>query len=602
MQWSEHPIAIAPDQDFDGSIIDTGAVFQHPNGTVLAIYATSNITSNLPDGTFDGDICLAVSRDPELLVWTKLCHQPNGRIVNPTCHWCRETCPASCKENENASQPSPFPGIAARMAHRDPVAPWLDSCGDGSANKCWYALSGSGGALPGHEELGVKSAMVMWKTDYHISTSWSFVKIFWNSPGRIYSCPDFFRLPVSSSYVFGSLDGNYWIGSYTHDKHGTPHFDGPLDSSGITASAANGSLSGMGIWKTGGVGSNNVMSPNSRRVLFGTIGWTNGNPLPSLNPLTSSLHVGSVAALPRDVTEAIDGGLGLAFVPELASLRENDTHIHVSEVSANSSSFSKALYSGSQHIEVKAMFAPINESSGYGLAVLAPPSLPSGPSAKKNCSDPFVPCFGWDRGGHDSLDIMGYHGTVQQCEALCLANASCMAWTWCGVGAAGPGPRCCLKSSVPDKVAPFANMACGIAPRAKGHIPAGAMDFSNPKATQVGGVAITFDPSRQLLSVATHMNPGHTSTPLHLRSGEALSLHIFVGTLHIRTCRMLSLSSNVSCWASCADGGLIEVVANGRASLAASVPQPRANDTAVHVIGTVGVNSFEAWALKSIWT
>jgi hypothetical protein len=28
------------------------------------------------------------------------------------------------------------------------------------------------------------------------------------------------------------------------------------------------------------------------RVLFGTIGWTNGQQLPSLNPLTTSLHVG----------------------------------------------------------------------------------------------------------------------------------------------------------------------------------------------------------------------------------------------------------------------------------------------------------------------
>ena len=43
VHWAEHPIAIAPDRPFDGSIIDTGAVFQHPNGTVLAIYATSNI-------------------------------------------------------------------------------------------------------------------------------------------------------------------------------------------------------------------------------------------------------------------------------------------------------------------------------------------------------------------------------------------------------------------------------------------------------------------------------------------------------------------------------------------------------------------------------
>ena len=130
MHWAEHPIAIAPDHDFDGSIIDTGAIFQaaaprsplaprpslsiprhpffdgtsspcnaflvsfipplypppslvitqHPNGTVLAIYATSNVTSNLPSGTFDGDICLAVSEDAGLLTWRKICKQPDAGV------------------------------------------------------------------------------------------------------------------------------------------------------------------------------------------------------------------------------------------------------------------------------------------------------------------------------------------------------------------------------------------------------------------------------------------------------------------------------------------------------------------------------------------
>ena len=149
VHWAEHPIAIAPGRPFDGSIIGTGAVFQHPNGTVLAIYATSNITSNLHNGTFDGDICFARSTDPELLVWEKLCDQPSARIVNPTCHWCRETCPESCQHMLNSTLPSPFPGIGARMAHRDPVAPWLDACGDGSKEQCWYAMSGSGGKIPG---------------------------------------------------------------------------------------------------------------------------------------------------------------------------------------------------------------------------------------------------------------------------------------------------------------------------------------------------------------------------------------------------------------------------------------------------------------------
>ena len=37
-------------------------------------------------------------------------------------------------------------------------------------------MSGSGGsAIPGNEQAGGKAAMVLWKTDYLISTSWQFV-------------------------------------------------------------------------------------------------------------------------------------------------------------------------------------------------------------------------------------------------------------------------------------------------------------------------------------------------------------------------------------------------------------------------------------------
>lgn len=79
------------------------------------------------------------------------------------------------------------------------------------------------------------------KTDYNLSTSWSFVKIFWNSAGAsIYSCPDFFRLPGSDTYVFGSLDAKYWLGKYGHDAKGLPEFQGPKD--GATASVPNGTL------------------------------------------------------------------------------------------------------------------------------------------------------------------------------------------------------------------------------------------------------------------------------------------------------------------------------------------------------------------------
>lgn len=50
------------------------------------------------------------------------------------------------------------------------------------------------------------------------------------------------------------------------------------------------------------------------------------------------------------------------------------------------------------------------------------------------------------------------------------------------------------------------------------------------------------------------------------------------------------------------DGGLVEVVANGRASIAASVPTPVLTDDAVRALGATAITEFDSWSLRSIWT
>jgi hypothetical protein len=40
----------------------------------------------------------------------------------------------------------------------------------------------------------------------------------------VYSCPDFFRLPNSDTYLFGVLGGDLWLGNYSLGKDGTPTF------------------------------------------------------------------------------------------------------------------------------------------------------------------------------------------------------------------------------------------------------------------------------------------------------------------------------------------------------------------------------------------
>ena len=44
VHWTEHPVAIISDHSYDAKCVDTGSVFQHPNGTVYAVFATINAT------------------------------------------------------------------------------------------------------------------------------------------------------------------------------------------------------------------------------------------------------------------------------------------------------------------------------------------------------------------------------------------------------------------------------------------------------------------------------------------------------------------------------------------------------------------------------
>jgi hypothetical protein len=75
---------------------------------------------------------------------------------------------------------------------------------------------------------------------------------------------------------------------------------------------------------------------------------------------------------------------------------------------------------------------------------------------------------------------------------------------------------------------------------------------------------------------------GGDSAPLTLRAGEPLQLHIFV------------------------DGGIVEVVANGKATIQAAVNIAAGDQTngVVSVFGPTGSSAgatVDAWSLESIW-
>jgi sucrose-6-phosphate hydrolase SacC (GH32 family) len=123
----------------------------------------------------------------------------------------------------------------------------------------------------------------------------------------------------------------------------------------------------MGIWKTGGEGPNNAVNRTSRRLLWGTIGWTGGNPLPAEASTASSLHVGSVVALPRDLSLS-EEQLSITFASELQSLRRALSHVHESSLSPSTSPAFE-----SRHAEIIVRFpACATVTTPYGLTVLAP--------------------------------------------------------------------------------------------------------------------------------------------------------------------------------------------------------------------------------------
>ncbi len=58
--------------------------------------------------------------------------------------------------------------------------------------------------------------------------------------------------------------------------------------------------------------------------------------------------------------------------------------------------------------------------------------------------------YGTDRAGSDITNFsLPPNGSPANCQGACLANASCVAWTFVRSGWQGPAPRCWLKDQVP---------------------------------------------------------------------------------------------------------------------------------------------------------
>eukprot|EP01043_Picozoa_sp_COSAG02_P051863 COSAG02_NODE_5512_length_4270_cov_12.845361_4_plen_479_part_00 len=362
--WQEDPLAMrrGPPGSADATGLDTGSVFQHPNGTIYAVYEACNQTANYTARVaMEGDICYARAKDDALLEWDKLCYAPRsaatgGRITNPTCSWCRAHCPARCGPTR-PDGPSPFPDIMALEPFRDPPAPWLHKCNASSSELCWWQPVASGGLSPAGEPAG-QPTLLMYKNNLEMSGAWEFAvpggvvnkdSVWWGNghPGHTLSCPDVFQPPQPNRTgppltVFTSLYDNYVLGTLdpvTQLLEAVPPFS---HTSALPLSAP-----GLSIMKSGGVGPSNANNVRSRRLYFGTVGVPPGCGIIVEGGVHGfkGNHTGFIMTLPRDLTikqllepTPTDAGYRLlnAFVPELQGLRIASTHRHTSHVPPNS--------------------------------------------------------------------------------------------------------------------------------------------------------------------------------------------------------------------------------------------------------------------------
>ena len=360
-EWHEAPAALGPGPpgalDVDG--LDTGSIFQHPNGSVYAMYPGKNATEMSRIGprsnwsSCESDICYARARDSTLTVWDKLCYSADsvatgGRIANPTCTWCRANCPARC--SGTPAGPSPFGNISELLNFRDPPAPWLAACNASTEEQCWFQPIASFGLVPpGMPTPESQGTLLMMRNNFNLSGPWELAvpggevnssNVLWGywSRGEALSCPDVFQPPQPTRAdgrlaVYTDINDEYLIGVIDDDQVFRPL---PPFSAG-TGPDAIGSLplsNGGSIMKSGGVGPSNAVrsasEPPSRRLYFGT------RALPDLSgiPVEDGIHglggkvnfSGFIPTLPRDLSiqrflkaTADDAGYRVlnAFAPEL---------------------------------------------------------------------------------------------------------------------------------------------------------------------------------------------------------------------------------------------------------------------------------------------
>lgn len=273
VHWRNLPVALAPssggpDQDgcFSGSAVNQGGT-----ATILYTGVRSVLAADatLRDGThnFLETQCLATSRDPLLLTWTKL----PAPVLLP-------------------------PRDAKLTGFRDPCL-WQEG-------QAWYMGIGSGQRAEGGRVLLYRSTdLRAWEYLHPLASGKSNGK---RAPdpvdsGEMWECPDFFSLGKKHALLYATERKVYWeTGEYDRKER-------------VFYSEKRGLLDAGAFYAP-----KSQFDANERRILWG---W-----IPETRPkaeFSAAGWAGSMS-LPRVLSLAADNTLMMQFLPELAELRSKE--------------------------------------------------------------------------------------------------------------------------------------------------------------------------------------------------------------------------------------------------------------------------------------
>jgi beta-fructofuranosidase len=273
VHWRHLPVALSPssggpDQDgcFSGSAVDqagTATILYTGVRSVLARDAT------LRDGrhNFLETQCLATSRDPLLLTWTKL----PAPVLLP-------------------------PRDAKLTGFRDPCL-WQEG-------QEWYMGIGSGQSAEGGCVLLYRSTdLRAWEYVHPLASGKSHGKRTADpvDSGEMWECPDFFPLGKKRVLLYATERKVYWeTGEYDRKEH-------------VFYSEKRGLLDAGAFYAP-----KSQFDANERRILWG---W-----IPETRPEAESSAAGWAGSmsLPRVLSLAADNTLIMQFLPELAELRTRE--------------------------------------------------------------------------------------------------------------------------------------------------------------------------------------------------------------------------------------------------------------------------------------